>query len=63
MFNVTHKNIHRMYRSVVGVVLLTNEEGMAIVLLEDAADPRDVLDCKFEHHQLHWCLGHLVVLV
>ena len=49
--------------SVVGVVSLTNEEGVTIVLLEDAADPRDVFDGKLEHYQFHWCLGHLVVLI
>ena len=36
---------------------------MAVVLFEDSADPRDMLNSKLEHDQLHWSLAHLIVLI
>ena len=36
---------------------------MAIVLLQDPADPGDVLNGKLEHDQFHRCLAHLVILL
>ena len=42
---------------------LTNQEGVAIVLLQDPADPGDVLNGKLEHDKFHRGLAHLVVLL
>ena len=36
---------------------------MTIVLLEYTADARDMLNCKLEQHQRHWCLADLVVVI
>ena len=39
---------------------LTGEQSVPVVLLEHATDPRDVLDGKLEHDQLHRSLAHHV---
>ena len=36
---------------------------MSIILLQHPADPGGVLYGKLEHDQLHWSLGHLVILI
>ena len=59
----THTHTHTQHENVTSLHSHTDEEGVAIVLLEHSTDARNMLNGKFEHHQLHWCLAHLVVLL
>ena len=47
----------------VNVIRLTGQQGVSVVLLQNATDARYVLDGELEHYQVHRSFTYLVVLV